>query len=184
MPASLASLGDPSRAAAADLADAAPSSTRAPGRWGALARAGAVAALLDAAVDVVVYSYVLRVVAPGRLWQGVAATVFGRRMLGAGGAGVPVGLLVHVGVAYAWAAAFWLAYAALPPLRRATRPTGAAVAVGAAYGVLICAVMQGVVVPLAGGHGLSFASWRFALQAVIHVVAVGVPIVFAVRRRP
>src|SRR4051812_34521083 len=43
-----------------------------------------------------------------RLWQGIAATLFGERMFDGGAATVALGVAMHFGVAFAWSAVFLL----------------------------------------------------------------------------
>ena len=140
--------------------------------------------LVTAAWDLVCAS-MLSVFAYGstfsRLWQGVASTVLGPAALTMGARGVAAGLGLHLAVAFVWSAAFVLALAASPALRRAiVRPTSA-FGVASIYGPLIWLTMSFVVIRLATGRPPAIG-FRWWVQIFVHVPFVTLPLVFTARR--
>lgn len=116
-----------------------------------------------------------------RLWQGVAATAFGPRVLQMSGAGIGAGLAVHLLVALVWSSLFVAALASSERLRRVVdRPFGAVV-VACIYGPVIWLVMSLAVIPLATGRPPTFA-FRWWVQIFAHVPFVTLPLVFTARR--
>lgn len=110
--------------------------------------------------------------AVGRIWQSVAGGWIGSQAAQAGGmATVILGVATHFGIAVSMAAAFALAATRLPILYR--RPLES----GAVYGLLLYAVMNGVVLPLRWPQ--AFPSWDGAKSAVAVAVHVGVGIAIA-----
>jgi hypothetical protein len=116
-----------------------------------------------------------------RLWQGVAATVFGPAALTMGPGGVGVGLALHLLVALVWSAAFVLAVDRFRSLRRALVGAPQAVAVASVYGPVIWLVMSLAVIPLATGRPPAFG-FRWWVQIFAHVPFVTLPLVFTARR--
>src|SRR5687767_14152945 len=115
-----------------------------------------------------------------RFWQGVASVALGPAALEAGTWGGVAGLTLHLLVALTWSAAFVLAVAAWPTLRRALAQPSGAVAVAALYGPLIWIVMSLVVIPLATGRPPAFG-FRWWVQVFAHVPFVTLPLVFTAR---
>lgn len=141
---------------------------------GRLARATVLTAICDG-----LFSSTLNVFAYGstvkRLWQGVAAVLFGANALERDSM-VWVGLAMHVGVALAWSALFLLLYDLLPSLRRiVAAPFGVLIA-SAVYGPLVWTVMSFVVIP-SMTHRPPTLNARWWVQFVGHAAFVGVPIV-------
>lgn len=116
-----------------------------------------------------------------RLWQGVASTAFGPKMLEMGARGIAAGLVLHLLVALAWSAAFILALAGSAALRRALARPGSAIVVAVVYGPIIWLVMSLVVIPLATGRPTAFG-FRWWVQVFAHVPFVTLPLVFTARR--
>ena len=67
-----------------------------------LVRTGLLIGIVDGCWAIVLTLIYGRPVA--RLWQGIAATVFGERMFDGGAATVALGVAMHFGVAFAWTA--------------------------------------------------------------------------------
>ena len=113
------------------------------------------------------------------LWQGVASTVLGPSAIGGGPAPVLVGILLHVGVAFAWSAVFVAAWLALPALRRLVATPAGMLAAAAVYGPLVWCVMSLVVIPTLTGRPPSVTT-RWWIQLLAHVPFVALPVVAAV----
>lgn len=122
-----------------------------------------------------------------RLWQGVAATVLGPAALAGGARTVGVGLLLHLGVALGWSAAFLAALGASDRLRRVVATPGGVAAVALVYGPAIWLAMSLVVIPLLTGRPPAVTA-RWWVQLLGHVPFVSLPIVVVgargVRRAP
>ena len=114
-----------------------------------------------------------------RLWQGIAATAFGERMFDGGSAAIALGVLMHFGVAFAWAAVFLLLVSRSVWLRRVIDSPHGALKVAAIYGPLIWIVMSAAVVPILTARPLVL-TWRWWVQAAGHIVFVGLPIVSSI----
>jgi hypothetical protein len=140
--------------------------------------------LVTAACDAVCAS-ALSVVAYGGtaagVWQGVAATVLGPSAIGGGAKMVAAGLALHTLVALTWSTIFVAALWLWPPLRRAIRAPGAAVAVASVYGPLIWLVMSLAVIPFATGRPPRITG-RWWVQIFAHIPFVTLPLVFTARR--
>lgn len=111
-----------------------------------------------------------------RVWQGVAGGWIGPESFKLGWASTALGLVTHFGIAVAMAGAFALAGARAPVLYR--RPLLSS----AGYGLLLYAVMYGVVLPLRWPQ--AFPEWdgaRSGLDILAHA-GVALAIVFVLRR--
>ncbi|MDF1504786.1 hypothetical protein [Roseisolibacter sp. H3M3-2] len=115
----------------------------------------------------------------GGLWQGVASTVLGPSAIGGGAAPVLVGILLHVGVAFAWSAAFVALWLALPALRRLVATPAGVLAAAAVYGPLVWCVMSLAVIPTLTGRPPSVTP-RWWIQLLAHVPFVALPVVASV----
>ncbi|WP_309087633.1 hypothetical protein [Phenylobacterium sp.] len=112
-----------------------------------------------------------------RVWQSVAAAVIGKPAFSMGWTSATLGIVIHLAIATAMAAAFAIAAGRLPALYR--RPWTS----GAVYGLGLYAVMYGVVLPLR--WPTVFPRWD-GLTSVFDVLAhigVGLAIVFVLRAR-
>lgn len=98
-----------------------------------------------------------------RLWEGVASALGGKRPAW-------VGVLVHFGVAFAWAGLFVLLSSRMAWLRTAN-----VLAVAAVYGPFVWLVMSLVVMPLIF-HRPPTINIRWWIQFFGHIVFVGLPI--------
>lgn len=113
----------------------------------------------------------------GQLLQGIAAGAIGRVAANQGGsAAVALGLAVHFAISLAAAAIF---YAASRRLRYLTEYWWST---GPIYGAWVWVVMNVVVLPLSANPPNRFPprSWEWVLLA--HVLCVGLPIAWVVRR--
>jgi uncharacterized membrane protein YagU involved in acid resistance len=114
-------------------------------------------------------------VPPRRILQSVAAGLLGPASFKGGTATAALGLALHFFIALCMAAAYAIAAVRWPVL--ALRP----VACGAAYGLMLYATMNFVVVPLsAAAPGARDPLWIGASIAA-HVVLIGIPIALAAR---
>jgi uncharacterized membrane protein YagU involved in acid resistance len=116
-------------------------------------------------------------VPPQRIFQSVAAGLLGPKSFQGGAATAALGLALHYGIAMAMAFAYYLM------ARRWSLLTEHAVPCGLAYGLLLYAVMQYVVLPLSAvkqGNGPKDHLW-VTLSVIVHAVVVGLPIALCVR---
>lgn len=144
--------------------------------------AGAAVALLDGLFAVVLYVYIVPVTSAGRIFQGIAAGVLGRDAALAGGARtVALGLALHCTVAYGWTTIYYVLLNAFGWLREMVETTRGKVIAGALFGATIWLCMNYVVVPLAGLKIAPISGWRFWVQLIWHMIALGPPIVAIVR---
>jgi len=120
-----------------------------------------------------------------RLWQGVASTLLGPRAFDGGMRTAVVGVLMHAGVAFAWSAAFVVAWLSSAWLRDTIASPAGALTVAAVYGPLIWIAMSMGIVPMLT-HRAPVINGRWWIQFFGHMVFVALPIVVSVRgfRRP
>lgn len=117
-----------------------------------------------------------------RLFQGVAATLFGNRALEGGAHAAAIGVAMHFGVAFGWSAVFLVLVLTSRWLRRAIATWPGAVTVAAVYGPAIWIVMSLVVIPLLLRRPTAI-TFRWWVQFVGHFPFVGLPIVGSIRGR-
>lgn len=117
-----------------------------------------------------------------RLWQGVAATLFGKEALSGGTGAVAIGLVMHFGVALAWSALFVLLVARSEFLQRALRTPAGVFAIAAVYGPVIWMVMSLAVIPALVQRPPTITA-RWWIQLAGHIFFVGLPLVAAARPR-
>jgi hypothetical protein len=146
-----------------------------------LIRAGLVCGAIDGLWAVVLTLVYQRTIP--RLFQGIAATVFGAGMFEAGLPGALLGLAMHFAVAFTWSAVFLLLVARSAPLRRVLATPGGLLAVAAVYGPMIWIAMSAGVIPLLTGTPLAI-TYRWWIQIAGHVVFVGLPIVWSIGPAP
>lgn len=135
--------------------------------------AGSVVGSLD--ITSALIMAIVRGSTPTRLLQFVASGLLGQRAFQGGAATAALGLALHFLIAFSVVAFFYLASRQLPFLYRH------AFISGTAYGVIVYAVMNLVVLPL------SAARPRHALvpdliQIMIHMFVIGVPTALLLRR--
>ena len=135
---------------------------------------GLIAGALDITAAIVVYAF--RGVSPVRILQSVASGLLGPAAFTGGAATATLGLALHFVIATTAAAVFYLASRRLPALVR--QPT----LWGALYGIGVWLVMNFVVLPLSAVRQQPFNPEMAALMVLIHIVCVGLPIAYAVRR--
>jgi uncharacterized membrane protein YagU involved in acid resistance len=137
---------------------------------------GIVAGTLD-----IVYAWAFWALKAGvparRILQSVAAGLLGKASFDGGVRTAALGLALHYFIALSMAVVYYLVARRWPLLWQ--RP----VLCGAAYGLMLYAIMNYVVVPLsAAGRGGSKNTLWIALSVVVHVVLIGIPIALFARR--
>lgn len=118
-----------------------------------------------------------------RIWQGVAATLLGKRAFDGGAATALIGLAMHFGVALTWCAVFLIATMSSASLRRILESWSGTVGVAAVYGPFIWAFMSLLVIP-ALTHRPPAITIRWWIQLLGHIPFVGMPIVASIARKP
>ena len=116
-----------------------------------------------------------------RLWQGVASTLLGPRAFDGGMATTLIGLVMHLGVAFAWSAVFLMLFDRFPKIRRAVASRYGALKVAAIYGPCVWVVMSLIVIPLLV-HRPPSLTYRWFIQMLGHIPFVGLPIVWSIGR--
>jgi hypothetical protein len=144
-------------------------------------RAGVLTAIIDGA-----FSSVLSVAFYGstvtRLFQSVASTLLGPRAFERGLASAAIGVLMHVGVAFAWSFVFFLLVSASSRVRAWRRMPFGAIRIAAFYGPGVWLVMSLLVIPLLTGRPPT-VTVRWWIQLIGHFPFVGLPIVGSIGRR-
>jgi hypothetical protein len=136
---------------------------------------GLAAGVLDGADAIVAYKLVLGL-GPVAIYQFVASGLLGPSAFAGGGGTALVGLAIHFVIAFSAAVIFVAASRRWPALSRAFVPCGAA------FGVMVWAVMNFVVIPLSRIPPAPFSLPLFVNGVVGHAVFVGLPIAYASRR--
>ena len=135
---------------------------------------GAICGVLDITTALVVYG--LFGLKPIPLLQGIAAGLLGPRSFTGGLSTAALGLLCHFVIAFSAAAVYYAASRRLSFLLR--NPAAS----GVLYGIAVYFFMRWVVVPLSAAKSGSFSLKMTAIGLIIHIICVGWPIAFAVRR--
>jgi hypothetical protein len=113
---------------------------------------------------------------PDRVFKYIASAIFGSAAFSGGAEMVATGIFLHFLVAIIWTMIFTVAYPAFPLARRNKW------LVGCGYGLLVWLIMNRVVVPLTQAPPLKFSWEGAAMGWLIHMLLVGIPIVWLVRR--
>lgn len=123
-----------------------------------------------------------RGVAPARIFQSVAAGLYGRASFTGGTRTVVIGALLHFFIALCIVLVYWLASRRYDVLIR--RP----ILCGSLYGVLVYLVMNYVVIPLSATQRAAFLLLWIVSSVLVHAFLVGVPAALfvkaAARRSP
>lgn len=143
-------------------------------RW----RPVVVAGLAAGAIDILyacAFWFVRTGTAPRRIVQSVAAGLMGPAAFAAGSASAALGLFLHFGIALVVAVVFAVGARRWP--RLVDQPWRS----GALYGLVVYAVMNGVVLPLsAAGPPAGDPLW-IALTLAVHALGIGVPVALGAR---
>jgi hypothetical protein len=137
--------------------------------WG-----GAACAILDGVAASVQFG--LNGVKPLRVWQGVASGILGAAAFGGGWMSGAFGLLLHFIIAFSAAAIFVAASRPLPFLVRAYMISGPL------YGIIVFLFMNLIVAPLSARPRMPKSPVAVAIQLLIHIVFVGLPISISASR--
>jgi hypothetical protein len=140
----------------------------------AILTGGAAAGTLDILAACTVYA--LRGVAPVRILQSIASGLLGAAAFQGGAATAALGLVLHFFIATTAAAVYYVASRVRPALVQR------AALFGTLYGIGVYLVMTFVVLPLSALSRRPFAWDMAVIMVIVHIVCVGLPIAFAVRR--
>ncbi len=144
-------------------------------RWRWVVIGGLVGGLFDITYAIV-FSWYRSAVPPARILQSVASGLLGRPAYDGGTATALLGLGLHFGIAICAASVYWLASRRLPLL--VARP----VLAGAAFGALVFAFMNLVVIPLSRFPGTPAYPPVILFSGLLVHMGFGVPIALAARR--
>lgn len=114
--------------------------------------------------------------APTRILQSVAAGLLGPAAFQGGPGTAALGLALHFGIALTIAVVYYVASRHHDALVK--RP----VAYGLAYGVMVYAVMNAIVVPLSAARPGAPDRFWILLSLLVHAVGIGVPCAVAASR--
>jgi uncharacterized membrane protein YagU involved in acid resistance len=143
-------------------------STTAKTSWRTILLAGVAAAAVDAAYFTA--KSLLENVGPFQVLKGIAGFWLGPAASTGGLSSAALGAATHLGLAIIMAAGFVIICRFVPKLR------GSLIKMGAAYGLLLYAIMYGIVLPLRWPQVFpSFNGWTSIFDVIVHVV-VGVAI--------
>lgn len=140
----------------------------------AIVSGGAACGILDGVAASV--QFALRGIEPLRVWQGVASGLMGERAFGMGWFSGAFGLVLHFLIAVIVTTVFVGACPQFPALQQFYWISGPL------YGVIVFLVMNLIVVPLSARPKRLAPVMVVAVQIVIHVLFVGLPIVIAANR--
>jgi len=140
----------------------------------AIVVAGTICGVLDITAAFLVYG--LFGLKPIPLLQGIAAGLLGPRAFAGGLSTAALGLFCHFLIAFSAAAVYFAASRGFPFLLQ--QP----VVSGVLYGIAVYFFMRWVVVPLSAAKSGPFSFKMTIIGLLIHVICVGWPIAFAVRR--
>lgn len=129
--------------------------------------------VLDIADALVFYG--LRGASPGLIFHSIASGVLGRAAFGGGLATGALGVALHFAISFLVVLACVLAATRVRALAR--HPLLG----GAAYGLVVYAVMYGAVLPLSGHGPAVFTTANVADELLAHVLLVGIPSALAAR---
>jgi len=110
-----------------------------------------------------------RGVAPARIFQSIAAGLYGRAAFSGGTRTVVIGAALHYFIALSIVLVYWLASRRYEVLVR--RP----ILGGSIYGVLVYVVMNYVVIPLSATQRSGFLLWWVVSSVLVHAFLIGVP---------
>jgi uncharacterized membrane protein YagU involved in acid resistance len=136
---------------------------------------GFVAGALDILGAFLVYSVIMKKAVPSQILRGIAAGIFGKRVVGTETVTALIGLLFHFIIAFSFAAEYFLVYPDVKFLHRNKMVSGLL------YGIIVWAIMNFIVIPLSNVpspdvYHAPFA-WMSALRAVmILMICFGLPV--------
>ena len=121
------------------------------------------------ALDAIVFFGLRNGVTPGRIFQSIAAGIYGRHAARMGIHSIGLGIILHYFIAFLIVAVFYAMSRAIPWLRRRT------VIAGIVYGVAVYFVMNDAVIPLSATVRGPFVLPMFVNGLLIHAFGVGLP---------
>jgi hypothetical protein len=137
-----------------------------------------VGALVIGTLDIVyamVFWHFKAAVAPTRIFQSVAAGIYGKASFTGGARTAAIGAALHYFISLCIVLVYWLAS------KRFRSLTERPIVYGAIYGVVVYFVMNYVVIPLsATQRGKFLFSW-VALTIIVHAFLIGVPAALTAR---
>ena len=145
-----------------------------------LLRAGLLTALLDGSFSGVLAAFFYGS-SVTRLFQGVAATLLGPRALEGGASTALIGVLMHIGVAFAWSAVFLFVALRLGWVQRLVASPYGVLKAAVIYGPIVWMTMSLIVIPLFT-HRPPAITVRWWIQFFGQMVFVGIPIVATTTR--
>jgi hypothetical protein len=137
---------------------------------------GLTAGTLDLSMAVIVWSFILRKVAPTQIFQGIASGVFGKEAFTGGWMMILCGGIFHYIIAFSFAIAYFLVFPYITFMQRHK------VISGLLYGIFAWAWMNYIVLPLSNVNQSPFR-WSNALISIaILMVCIGLPISLIVHK--
>jgi len=145
------------------------------GNWRAILFGGLIAGTLDLTSAFIVTA--LRGGSYVRMLQSIASGLLGAESFTGGAATVALGVLVHFTIAFIWTIVFYLAS------RKIKFLIDQPIISGVLYGVVVYLLMYYVIVPLsAASFQMPHTPDAIARDVFIHIICIGLPIAFVVRR--
>lgn len=111
-----------------------------------------------------------------RILQGIASGVLGPRAFAGGPSTALLGLALHYLIAFIWTMVFFVAVRTFKPLLKNLMLTGMA------YGIVVWAVMNLIVLPVSNVRHAPFNPSAAAIAAVILILCIGLPLAGIVGR--
>ena len=129
---------------------------------------------IDAAYAIIFWG--MRGVAPIRIFQSIAAGLYGKASFSGGIRTEAIGFGLHYFIAFGIVLVYWLASRFLPMLTQ--RP----IACGAIYGILVYLFMNYVVIPLSATSRSRFLLSWVVCSVIVHAFLIGVPAALFARK--
>jgi uncharacterized membrane protein YagU involved in acid resistance len=144
--------------------------------WQAIIAAGFVAGLLDG-LETVIFNWVVRGIAPIRIFHYIASGLLGVKAFRGGWSTAAIGLALHLFFSISAAAAYYFLSRRLMVMRK--RPLLG----GAIFGLILFAFMQSLVIPLCAAPQQPPATLGLLLNLTFaHIFCIGLPIAWMTSR--
>lgn len=114
--------------------------------------------------------------------QGPATGLLGRAAMQGGSRTAILGTVLHFAIAFAWTAAFALAYRTQPALRQRTRTLAGLLVCSLVVGVVVWLTMNWIVLRFSRAHYYSLSESYFWWLLIGHIPFVGLPLVWGISR--
>ena len=138
-------------------------------------KAGLLAGTLDIALAFL-YSYLKRDTHPATVLQYISKVALGKTTFTNPTILTITGLLVHFAIAMAWTILFFILYRKINLIRQSKIVTGML------YGLFVWAMMNVIILPLWNNRPFVFNPESSSINAVILIVAIGMPLSFIAHR--